>query len=172
MPVICAHSRPNPRTAQSRWGDLNSPKRARYPPRTRPMDRNCTEGVPETTGPTHSAGTGRQGGAAWSFGWISARGIWACCGTSIRMWYKYSAVPPLPSAAPNAHIPCFYGALNDRSTYTYVLLASVVISQLGPAIICDIPVQYTRNTSTTPHFPPFPSFAQEQLKKIIFRVPP
>ena len=59
MPVICAHSRPNPRTAQSRWGDLNSLKRARYPPRTRPMDRNCTKGVPESTGPTHSAGTGR-----------------------------------------------------------------------------------------------------------------
>ena len=59
MPVTCAHSRPNPITAQSRWGDLNSLKRARYPPRTRPMDLNCTKGVPESTGPTHSAGTGR-----------------------------------------------------------------------------------------------------------------
>ena len=73
MPVICAHSRPNPRTAQSRWGDLNSLKRARYPPRTRPMDLNCTKGVPESTGPTHIAETRRQGGVVWSFGWISAK---------------------------------------------------------------------------------------------------
>jgi hypothetical protein len=45
-----------------------------------------------------------------------------------------------PSAAPNVHIPWCYGAPNDRSTCTYVHLASVVIRQLGPAIICDIPV--------------------------------
>ena len=56
--------------------------------------------------------------------------------------YALSARRIYPSTAPNAHmhVLCFYGALNDRSTCAYVHLASVVIRQLGPAIICDIPV--------------------------------
>ena len=59
VPVICAHSRPNPRTVQNCWEDLSSLKRVRYLSRTRPMDQNCTGGVPESTGPTHITETGR-----------------------------------------------------------------------------------------------------------------
>ena len=44
------------------------------------------------------------------------------------------------SAAPYVRILRFYGAPHDRNTRTYVHLASVVIRQLGPAIICDMPV--------------------------------
>ena len=45
--------------SQNRWGDLSSLKRARYLSRTRPMDQNCTGEVPESTGSTHIAETGR-----------------------------------------------------------------------------------------------------------------
>ena len=76
--------------------------------------------------------------------YCSGRGECKCNGCLVPKPSAGPNAPPVrricPSAAPNAHIPCFYGAPNDRSTCTYVHLASVVIRQLGPAIICDIPV--------------------------------